>query len=335
MPRHALQGKAQYHGTSMSSPNACGVAACVLSAARAAGIAACGPAALKRALVNTARPAGIADPFAQGAGLLDAAACAAYVAAHAGKPGQDLQFDVSLPARDGARGLYLRDEAELDGPSSFGVLVRPRFSHANRRTGDEMDELLALELDLRLEASADWVTCPESMRLLSAKERGGQSFAIRLNATGLSPGVHFASVRGVDAADPARGSLFSLPVTVVVPHSRVVSAEARTYTDEVTGDEFTLKENGVDYTTTYRLVQGVPNRRFITVPRGAEWATIKVKGGPYADPSASPRVYLHGVPFVRGDMHNVMSQMKRVCQVKHGVEETYQMKVKGGSTLEL
>mmetsp|Transcript_32447 Transcript_32447/g.78535 ORF Transcript_32447/g.78535 Transcript_32447/m.78535 type:complete len:270 (+) Transcript_32447:180-989(+) len=34
VPRHALQGKAQYHGTSMSSPNACGVAACILSAVR-------------------------------------------------------------------------------------------------------------------------------------------------------------------------------------------------------------------------------------------------------------------------------------------------------------
>ena len=37
VPRHTLQGKAQYHGTSMASPNACGVAACVLSALKQAG----------------------------------------------------------------------------------------------------------------------------------------------------------------------------------------------------------------------------------------------------------------------------------------------------------
>ena len=63
VPRHTLQGKAQYHGTSMSSPNACGVAACVLSALKQSGIH-IGPVELRRALENSAVP--IEDePFAQ------------------------------------------------------------------------------------------------------------------------------------------------------------------------------------------------------------------------------------------------------------------------------
>ena len=53
IPRHCLQGKAQYHGTSMSSPNACGVAACVLSALRQAGVHP-NPIELRRALENSA-----------------------------------------------------------------------------------------------------------------------------------------------------------------------------------------------------------------------------------------------------------------------------------------
>ena len=74
MPRHTLQGKAQYHGTSMSSPNACGVAACVLSALRQMGVGGVGPIELRRALENSARPVDTADPFAQGFGLIDAPA---------------------------------------------------------------------------------------------------------------------------------------------------------------------------------------------------------------------------------------------------------------------
>merc|ERR1740138_1170929 len=71
VPRHTLQGKAQYHGTSMASPNACGVAACVLSALRRAGIRP-NPIELRRALVNSARLVEQHDPFAQGAGLISA-----------------------------------------------------------------------------------------------------------------------------------------------------------------------------------------------------------------------------------------------------------------------
>ena len=88
VPRHTLQGKAQYHGTSMSSPNACGVAACVLSALRQAGIE-INPIELRRALENSATPVPTADPFAQGAGLINGPAAVAYATEHHGKPVRD------------------------------------------------------------------------------------------------------------------------------------------------------------------------------------------------------------------------------------------------------
>mmetsp|Transcript_21421 Transcript_21421/g.48358 ORF Transcript_21421/g.48358 Transcript_21421/m.48358 type:complete len:1362 (-) Transcript_21421:42-4127(-) len=331
IPRHSLQGKAQYHGTSMSSPNACGVAACILSAVRDSGLN-IGPHELKRALKNTAKTTGIFDPFAQGAGLVSALDCVEYILAHNGKPGQSLAVAATIPGRDNARGLYLRDEIELEAPMSFSITVKPQFSHANIRTSEEMEDILSLELDLKLESSASWVTCPESLRLLSAQERNGQAFAIRLNTTSLKPGVHYATVSGHD--DGSRGSLFSLPITVVVPHSRFVDKEHRVYKIGVK-EEISLADNGVDYTTTFNLVPGVPNRRFITVPQGAEFATIKVKPGQYSDSAVAPRVYLHAVPFVRGDMHNVMNQLKKVYQVRDGVEHEFDVRVKGGSTLEL
>lgn len=87
VPLHALQCKAQYHGTSMSSPNACGVAACVLSALRAGGVEV-GPIELRRALENSAGEVEVQDVFAQGAGLINAPAAIEYATAHHGKLGQ-------------------------------------------------------------------------------------------------------------------------------------------------------------------------------------------------------------------------------------------------------
>lgn len=141
IPRHSLQSKAQYHGTSMSSPNAAGVAACILSAVKQQGMN-CNPVELKRALINTATPIGIIDSFAQGNGVVQASNCVDYIMATHGKGGQNIEFEVSLPSRNKARGLYIRDESELSGPLTFGVLVKPKFSHSNQRTDSEMEELL-------------------------------------------------------------------------------------------------------------------------------------------------------------------------------------------------
>jgi len=312
IPRHSLQGKAQYHGTSMSSPNACGVAACILSAAKQKGVD-CNPIELKRALVNTAKVSGINDPFAQGSGVVQAKDCADYIISNSGKGGQSIAFGISLPSRNNARGLYIRDEIELSGPMTFGILIKPTFSHSNQRTESEMEELLSLNINLKLKASESWVTCPDQITMLSAKERNGQSFSIRLDTEGLPPGVHFATCDATDKNDPTRGKLFSVPITVIIPHSSGLK----------------------DYSTTFQLTQGSPDRRFLTVPSGAEWATIKLRGNTPKDATAAPRIYLHAIPFVRGDLPNSLIQMRKVFQVKEGVEEEYHMRVKGGHTLEL
>ena len=108
-------------------PSACGVAAVVLSALRQSG-AAIGPIELRRALENSALPVETQDPFAQGHGLIHAPAAIAYATEHHGKPGQDVEFCVSVPSRANARGIYLRDPVQMGGPLTFGVHVRPLLS---------------------------------------------------------------------------------------------------------------------------------------------------------------------------------------------------------------
>ena len=164
VPRHALQGKAQYHGTSMASPNACGVAACVLSALKQAGVDV-NPIELRRALENSATPVAQLDPFGQGAGLINAPGAVEYAMAHHGKPAQHLDFEVTVPGRNGARGIYLRDLLELEGPLSFGVKVVPLYEHptGSGRSATDLEELLETDLDISLSATAEWLATPPSM----------------------------------------------------------------------------------------------------------------------------------------------------------------------------
>eukprot|EP00536_Pseudo-nitzschia_multiseries_P000066 jgi/Psemu1/321435/estExt_fgenesh1_pg.C_20050 len=336
IPRHSLQGKNQYHGTSMSSPNACGVAACVLSAVKQRlDITHLPPPALRKGLLNTAVPVGVSDPFAQGAGLVSATTAVDYILEHRGKAAQETTLDVSLPARNNARGLYIRDALELEGPMTFDVKVKPDFQHASTRTAEEMDEVLSMELDMDIVPSESWVKCPQRMTLMSAIERNGQHFAIRLAVEDLPPGVHYATVDGIDSNDKGRGPLFRLPVTVVKPHSAIVGADNPTASLNE-HEAITLKDNGIDYSLTYRLQAGAPNRRFLEVPSIAEWVTFKIKSTDPNPSATSPnRVLIHAVPFVRGDIPNTEIQLKKLLQVTEGYEKEFSMKVKGGSTLEV
>ena len=336
IPRHTLQGKAQYHGTSMSSPNACGVAACVLSAVKQRlGITRLSPPELRKALLNTASPVEVSDTFAQGAGLVSATTAVDYILENRGKLGQDLTIGVSIPSRGNARGLYIRDSLELDGPMTFDVKVKPEFQHSSTRTAGEMDEVLSMELDLDLKPSQTWVKCPKRMSLMSAIERNGQTFSIRLEVDDLPPGVHYATVDAIDSNDVSRGPLFRLPVTVVKPHSAVVNVNTPT-TSLNDHEAITLKDNGIDFSMSYKLEAGAPNRRFLEVPSIAEWVTFKIKSSNPTPSETSPsRVLIHAIPFVRGDIPNTEIQLKRLIQVTEGYEKEFSMKVKAGSTLEV
>ena len=70
-----------------------------------------------------------------------------------------------------------------------------------------MEALLGTDLDLTLTSTADWVATPARMVLLSAQERGGHSFVVRVDAEHLPPGAHFARVQ---ACAPLDGTSLSM-----------------------------------------------------------------------------------------------------------------------------
>jgi len=311
VPRHLLQGKMQMHGTSMSSPNACGVAACILSALRADGVSPLTPAELLRALQNSAQVVEGVEPWAQGCGLVQALPAIEYAAKHAGKAGQGLRFKVEVPARGGARGIFVRDPAELERPLSFAVQVSPVFGQAIPDEAGRQAQL-DLELDLALESTAPWVTASSTLILQSGlSEYQPRSFTVRLDVSKLPPGVHFAEVRGVERSDPERGPLLRLPVTVVAPHA---SGQC----------SFPL-----------RLQPGCAERRFVAVPEAAEWAEITLRTG--ALPEGPHSVVLHALAHQRTDEPHTVRELKRFLLLKERHEDRHILALSGtgGAALEL
>jgi tripeptidyl-peptidase-2 len=79
-----------------------------------------------------------------------------------------MQMQLTVPSRQDARGIYLRDGADVDRPSQFSVSVKPLF---RRDDLGENPKKLAYEQRLTLISTTTWARCPEFLFLNS----GGSS----------------------------------------------------------------------------------------------------------------------------------------------------------------
>lgn len=61
----------------------------------------------------------------------------------------------------GGRGIYLRNEVSTSAPTSFTVNFTPEL----HRDADVRDDKLAVEEQLGLVSTVDWVTVPKSLLL--------------------------------------------------------------------------------------------------------------------------------------------------------------------------
>lgn len=97
----------------MSSPNACGGVALVISGLLASGVA-FSPISLRRSLENTAANPRNLSPLDHGYGLLQVASAYEYCVAHQHLPHRDVRFQVHVnrPGLQDQRGVYLREPRE-------------------------------------------------------------------------------------------------------------------------------------------------------------------------------------------------------------------------------
>ncbi|EAQ77790.1 S8 family serine peptidase [Blastopirellula marina] len=247
----ALTPKQLMNGTSMSSPNACGGLALMVSALKQAKIT-YSPTLVKRAIQNSARALQEGSPFVMGQGLLQVDAAYDWLAEQSPQIDARLRYEVKITTHEDARGLYLREAVDLAMPTQAKVEVLPLFPE-EVASADKS----SFDMKIRLECDAPWIKTPQVFFLAY----GGREFEIEVDPTSLEPGVYYSEICGYDADNAAAGPLFRVPITVTqtVP----------------------MKSKHV-WRETMKLTAGQLERRFFNVPVGATWADLKLSAGEFA-----------------------------------------------------
>jgi tripeptidyl-peptidase-2 len=301
VPNWELTPTLLYNGTSMASPSVCGGIACLLSGAKAEGIATT-PHDIRRALENTAEEPPGFDPFTLGHGI--ARFDLAWKALRVNKPfaPHGVRFEIHIPTRDNARGVYLREPDEATRAWDLLVNVDAKFAEA-----DSNRIRISFERHLRLESSASWVTAPATFVTLP----GVRSFKIKVDPRQLAPGVHYAEVRGIDTAEPARGPLFRVPITVIRPE--------------------TLPAADPAWKKTLSFGPGEIHRFFFVVPEGATWANLTVTT---KTPETPRQIVVHAVQAEPGGSFGAWNTDETVWLDQKG-KYVKSFDVLAGRTLEL
>ena len=299
VPPYSLQPHRRMNGTSMASPNACGNIALLLSALKQRRID-YSPASILRAIQNTARAIETADKLAQGPGLLQVDRAFDHLVGWHSALGELDELAVSIPSRDDARGILLREAADFQNPFEASVTVTPRFPE-----GTPPEEKLRFEIPIRLAATAKWVDVGEHLLL----EQSGGSFHVKVDPTQLASGLHTAEIQGLSAGNPERGPLFRVPIVVTRP---------------VSG-----KRHGIRARLT--MDAGDTIRRFITVPEQARQARVRLKR---TNAGGTRFLYLHAVQLEPGKSFED-AETKVTISLAEGESIERTIPVLPGRTLEL
>ncbi|HJO09396.1 MAG TPA: S8 family serine peptidase [Verrucomicrobiota bacterium] len=262
-----LQGNMQMNGTSMSSPNACGGIALLLSGLKQQNIE-WTPHRVRRSIENTAKEIPNVERFAQGRGLLQVDKAFAYLEATRDVNDHDLRFEVTNRSQ-GGRGIYLREPFNTDQPVASTIAIAPVF-HEDADNAAKV----AFEMRINLKCDASWVEHPGHMVLM----HGGRSFGVEINPQSLIRGMKFSEIVGYNADYPERGAVFRVPITVLKP-------------------EIVDTGKSVQWTEDFTLAPGQIERRFLVVPAGATWADVVFRNGEQA---GSRRIVMQVVQQVPG-----------------------------------
>lgn len=190
VPPYALNHSQLMNGTSMSSPNACGNIALLISALKQEKKA-YSPGSIKRALLRTVRDVG--DEFKTG--MLDVEA--AYHDLTAGEA-VDPEFYVDLVVDGKKRGIIVRE----DVVSVHNVEIKPFFRQEATRKKFDLELYLSLKAGSGIK-TAEFITLNNTGRVLQ----------VEIDPSSLAEGLHITSIDAI-AKDK---KVFSIPVTIVKP----------------------------------------------------------------------------------------------------------------------
>uniref|UniRef100_A0A7G3B1B0 Putative tripeptidyl-peptidase 2 n=1 Tax=Lutzomyia longipalpis TaxID=7200 RepID=A0A7G3B1B0_LUTLO len=290
------------NGTSMAAPHVAGSVALLISGLKKRKIP-YSPYSIKRALTNTATQLKTVDPFAQGSGLLNVERAFDHLVDNAKEPEVSVRFGISV-SNGGAKGIHIR-HGVLTKPEEFSVNVEPVFFNEKDTPPKEK---INFNIRLILTPSNEWVQCGKFLDLCYS----ARSFFVRIDPTGLQPGVHQSSIRAYDTKNVDKGPVFEVPITVVQPN--VVGAEQL---------------------FVHRIQQQVylPNtivRQFLNVPRYATWAVLKLR----ADDANGGKFLVHTMQVLPSKYCKALETHKIVA-VSNECDTLVPFKCEGDNILEV
>ncbi|KAI8846872.1 hypothetical protein BC829DRAFT_418846 [Chytridium lagenaria] len=130
----------------------------------------------------------------------------------------DVFYKVSFPARNQARGLYLREAPDNATPQTYQVTVTPRFFREHEDS--QNPKKLEFEAQIALISTQRWASATEFVMICNE----GRSFLIKVDPSRLPPGLHFAEIVAIDTNQRDAGPLFRIPITVCKPETPLESA---------------------------------------------------------------------------------------------------------------
>ncbi|RHY32019.1 hypothetical protein DYB32_002947 [Aphanomyces invadans] len=304
VPNWTLTKKMLMNGTSMSSPNAAGNVALLISGLKHRNIG-YNPFSIRRALENTAVSISTAEAFAQGQGLIQTLPALEYLFKHQntfdGTKEFPLYYDIRVPSHQNNRGIYLRELDQL-AEKDFNVNVEPIF-HKDARN----DHRIQFELSLKLVPTKPWIATADHLTLLHQ----GRYFKVSVNSDALTAGAaHFGEVIAYDTKNLG---LFMCALSKVIPAAKQHAALQL------------VKE----------LEPANISRTFYQVPAGATWVNVSVSRRPKSAQEPAAALYsLHLMQLEKYERQGATSLQKNFYLNTTG-QVTHSFAVKGLATLEL
>ena len=253
VPNHSLKPSELMNGTSMSSPNATGTVACLLSAMKAEKIP-ISPLKVKLILENSAKipEDGYHSSFSLGHGIVQVESAFELSRKFSSIIPPEL-CGIKVGVVDGksgvSRGIYLREPWETKKTRDFLIAVAAKFKFLSDHDAKlKFERQIVLKLS---EGGENFVQYPEFFKL----SNGVNNFSIRVDPSKLTKGVvNYTEITGIDADNPLFGPLFRIPITVIVPVG---------------------VERDADYALnkTLKLQPAVPEHLFVKSPPGSSFAS--------------------------------------------------------------
>lgn len=256
VPNWTLQKCRLMNGTSMSSPNAAGNVALLISGLKEQKIPYT-PYSIRAALENTAVKVPNVEAFAQGRGLIQITNafefCQKFQFGDAQV--QPLYYNVSVGE---GRGILLREFNETTQTRVMAVGVHPKFHKKAPQSSK-----VAFEMRVKLVCTVPWISTAEYLQLAY----GGRSFNATIKCEQLSAGEsYYGEILGLDSTNQGRGAVFRIPVTIIKPKQPTSSGKM-----------------DID------LCAAKVHRTFLRVPSHANWVDVHVTR---TDTTPASRLYV-------------------------------------------